>query len=87
MIDETIVTSVVHSIDNPLGSSSPSCVFNSNDQPDALPLCIKNFTTIDEASITPEVLCIDNTLWCQSGDTDSSLNISSSFEEQLKKYQ
>ncbi|CAB4018757.1 Hypothetical predicted protein [Paramuricea clavata] len=75
-------------------------------KPDDLPLCIKNFTTIDEASITPEAHCIDNTLGSQSNDflssfenftvadevniaidrTDSSLNTSSSFKKQLKKY-
>ncbi|CAB3994751.1 Hypothetical predicted protein [Paramuricea clavata] len=106
IIDETSITSIVHSIDNPLGSSSFSGVFNSDDQPDDLPLCIKNFTTIDEASITPEAHCIDNTLGSQSDDflsgfenftvadgvniaidrTDSSLNTSSSFKKQLKKY-
>ena len=105
-IDEASITSIVHSIDNPLGSSSFSGVFNSDDQPDDLPLCIKNFTTIDEASITPEAHCIDNTLGSQSDDflsgfenftvadgvniaidrTDSSLNTSSSFKKQLKKY-
>ncbi|CAB3978965.1 Hypothetical predicted protein [Paramuricea clavata] len=106
IIDETSITSIVHSIDNPLGSSSFSGVFNSDDQPDDLPLCIKNFTTIDEASITPEAHCINNTLGSQSDDflsgfenftvadrvniaidqTDSSLNTSSSFKKQLKKY-
>ena len=68
IIDETSITSIVHSIDNPLGSSSFSGVFNSDDQPDDLPLCIKNFITIDEASITPEAHCIDNTLGSQSDD-------------------
>ena len=51
IIDEISITSIVHSIDNPLGSSSFSGVFNSDDQPDDLPLCIKNFTTIDTSRI------------------------------------